>query len=240
MSEENIEKKEPIRGNQMVTVGQSAELLKKLSEFTSKKEELLSRLSSISDRMEKRLARDDAASSMNSHIATALPTIKTTVESCSIKFVRTRETQAPVAIGNGVLILMPNKDAFDKEYEYLEVKDSEMFDGPGLLHDGNESAIIQHGDTVVIHTGICVAVQAGWSLLIRPVISGITVAGNDIIDSGYTDEVEVTISNTTKNNIDLEYGKALFFAIPIKRNPVECEELLKSTFKDYVAGAIHN
>ncbi len=235
-------------GKKILTVDQGAELLKKLSDFTNKRDDILKKLSDISERMEKRMSsigkEEDEDEFLNPFIQETIDPphpvngIGEPGELCQIKVVRTRETKAPMGAGNGMMISMPERLAVDEGYRSSErAEDSFQLGDEGLSH-GEKSAVLKGGSKVCLHTGVRASVPNGWMLLVRSLVHGIQILGKDMVSPADTDELVFTVWNYTESDIELEYGKPLFAAFAMKAPQIGCEELLNSTFSDWIAGSI--
>ena len=231
-------------GKKILSIDQGAELLRKLSEFNTRKEDILKKLSAISERMETRISEaeedgddDDILEPFNLSQTVAVREVPA-VSRCQMITSRTRETKAPAGAGNGMVIYMPEKSSVDDGYRASEHSEGGLeLNASGIVH--GEKSVTVHGNLKAqVPTGVRVSVPEGWVLCVKCLVPGMQVLGKDVISPADTDELSFTVWNYTESSVELEYGKPLFAAFAFSAPSIECDELLKSTFSSWISGGI--
>lgn len=236
---------QPQRGEYQATVKESTDLLKKLAEFNSKKEEVLKRISSIGARMEERLgplgAAASAANDTSSFKENAMPEfLKTHVTHMpdpftKIAYTRTRETQKPIFVQGCFNVAFPSKKALTSEWMTL------ASDGKDASFEVMEDGVhLQAGGKMVISTGIRLALPQDLALYFTS-NKDLSVVSPTLFTSQFKeDELTITVKNITDTTTVLLFDIPLFTGYPIHLvNNITCDELLNSTYEDWVHGTIN-
>jgi dUTP pyrophosphatase len=89
-----------------------------------------------------------------------------------------------------------------------------------------EAITIPGGKTVIVPTGLKVAVPEGWMLLVFPrsgisVKTGLRVANSPgLIDAGYRDEVGIILHNTAAEECHIEAGMRIAQFVLVQRTEI--------------------
>lgn len=252
----------PHRGEHQATVAESAELLKKLADFNSRKEEVMKRISAISEKMQKRInglstsemvkeelekekmnlgigtdhpEHSDFHSALNSTMASATMGIQPIQK---LTYTRIRETTKPVSMQGCFNIAIPSKSAITEEWKTLAKKMGDnLFESYAAFEDDRIS--LPPGEMVSIATGIKLAIPKGFAMLSQT-IPGLAILSPTISTSiSNKEELTFTVKNCTSGTLSLLYGVNLFtcYFLPIQEN-IHSDELLNSTYDDWVNGTI--
>lgn len=237
---------QPIRGEHQATVKESTDLLKKLAEFSSKKEEVLKRISSIGARMEQRIGGLPGGSTALSGEGAMPEFLKNTTAAKrmpdpfeKITYTRVRETPKPVLVEGCFNIALPNKQAITDEWKEIMCK---MGDYPlkcGVVNYTDEYIALMPGGMMSIATGLKIALPQDLAFHFTS-FAGLTVMAPQIFTRlQHEKELVITIKNDTDDSIRLLYGTPLFTAYPVHlANNLKCDELLNSTYEDWIHGSI--
>ena len=240
MDEQPKENKQPKpEEKHFATVQESADLLKKLAEFNSKKEEMLKRLSSISERMEKRMAERDSLDGqvkMPDFLKTepiATPAMAEPLK--KLAFTRIRETNKPVFVQGCFNVYMPNKQAITEEW----IKTAK---------DGLEATFTVDDDGITLAPGCEMRIPTGLKLGVPQNLAlhfmsrkGLSVTFPTLLTSMSNEqELVISVLNDTVSDMKILFGIPLFTGhlIQLQTN-ITCEELLNSTYDDWVHGTIN-
>lgn len=228
----------PHRGERQATVKESADLLKKLAEFSSKKEEVLKKIASISDRMGQRLGMPLTETGKSEDLMPEYLKLHRNNAATPGKFekfvyTRVRETQKPIFADGCFNICMPSKAAF-KDWNDLS---NEVFGAKFSVQDDGLS--ISPGSSIKIPTGLKVALPAGIAFQFAS-MPGVSVDSPSIFTSHmHENELEITITNKTPHDVKVLFDTPLFTAFPIHlATNINCDELLNSTYEDWAHGTI--
>ena len=237
---------QPQVGTHQATVKETTDLLKKLSEFSSKKEDVLKRLSEISNRMQSRLGQLNGEKPPAGEEESQMPPYLKNISQVSIpgramdvKFTRVRETPKPVFVDGCLNIALPNKQAINDDWKSCLGK---MGDHPiscGLCNYDDESISFSPGGMATLATGIKLSIPSGVSATLAT-FPGLTIlAPTFVTEHQHDKELLVTVRNETSECVKLLYGVPLFTLYFVRfADGVRCEELLNSTYEDWVHGTI--
>ena len=250
---------QPGVGQHRATVQESADLLKRLAEFNSRKEDVLKKLADIGKRMESRLNNvgvnteglfDDeeegstgeqktpknpyqAFASRASAAAGASP--MGVMQHQKFTLTRVRETPKPVFVDGCLNVAFPNKQAINDEWTTI-AKDG--LDATfTIVEDG---VVLAPGCAMQIPTGLKVGLPHGLALhfISR---KGLTVTFPTLFTEQFKEqELVLSVVNDTVTDMKLLFGIPLFTGYPIQLHTnINCEELLNSTYEDWVHGTIN-
>lgn len=251
------DQQQPHRGEHQATVAESAELLKKLADFNSRKEEVMKRISAISEKMQKRInglstsemvKEELEKEKMNLGIGTDHPehsefhsTLASTMGVQPIQkmtYTRIRETPKPVSVQGCFNIAIPSKSAITEDWKTLSKKMGDsLFESYATFEDDHIS--LPPGEMISIATGIKVAIPKGF-IMLSQTISGLAILFPTFSSPiSNKDELIFTVKNCTSGTMSLLYGVNLFtcYFLPIQEN-IHSDELLNSTYDDWVNGII--
>lgn len=234
----------PPPGEHQATVKDSMDLLKRLAEFNSKKEDVLNKLSAISKRMETRIDGANAFSAAADSMPEFLKhtTTPTRMSNPFMKFVctRTRETPKPMYVDGCFNISLPNKQAITDEWKELMHRIGDHALNCTIDEFTDEGIMLPSGNSMSIPTGLKIAPPS--NLAFRFVsFPGLTIVHPQLFtDKNKENELIITVRNDTSETLKLLYGIPLFTAYPIIISEnMKCDELLNSTYEDWVHGTIN-
>ena len=222
-------------GTTETPVQEGLNLLKRLSEFNSKKEEVLKKLASISDRMEQRLKKSPLDAHLHDDILDEMPSTpeQPSNKPAKIIYTRTKETPKPVFLQGCFNICVPSKNAIS-DWE------SALKGTPNANFSIQEDCISLHpGSSIKIPTGVKLALPHGIVLQFMS-IPGLCIEYPCLFTEHMREqELEIIVANKTLEDMKIFFGVPLFTAFPIQLTAnINCEELLNSTYEDWAHGTI--
>lgn len=234
----NGSSEQPKQEGRMTTVKESTDLLKRLSAFNSKKEEVLKKIASISDRMEQRLGKPPTVGVKQEEAMPEFlkmrPPRGVSEKFEKFAYTRVRETQKPRFAEGCFNICMPDKKAVDDW--------SALAKGvPGSEFTVQDDGITLYpGASIKIPTGLKVALPKGMAFKFLS-MPGLSVDSPALfIGPMHENELEITVTNRTVTDLKILFGIPLFTAVPVLLAiNIGCEELLNSTYEDWVHGTIN-
>ena len=224
-----------------VTVKDSLALLRRIAEFNNKKEDVLKRISELSSRIDKRLegispfspeAMPKDPSSAHTANVPELPT--------KVMYTRIRETPKPGWIGNCISMSLPLIKAVDDDWKTLACKvDGRSVAGEGPTYT-DDAIVLPSGGVMSIATGVKLGLPPTMGVRLTS-FSGLTIIAPQLV-TGHTNDKElmITVRNDCKEAVKLVYGVPLFagYLVRLTTN-VLCNEMLNSTYEDWVRGTIN-
>lgn len=243
---DNEHKEQPQQpGTHHATVKESTELLKRLAEFSSRKEEMLKKLASISDRMEQRIGAGAGAPSVPmpdliptdgaSHTQPTPTAFRAPEPFHKVVYTRVRETQKPIFLQGCVSIAFPSKRAVTEEWLKLASQGTEP-----SFEVRDEGIFLAKDGVITIPTGIKLALPNDIGIHFASNKTLSVLSPTLFISQFKEEELAITVKNITDNETALLFDVPLFMGYPIHlATNIGCEELLNSTYDDWVHGTIN-